>query len=273
MTVLVTGATGKTGRRLVAQLRAANIDVRAASRHGEVRYDWTARDTWDAALDGVRAAYLVAPTVGDPVALVTDFVQAATARGVARFVLLSASVFEAGGFGMGQVHAYLRDHAKEWAVLRPSWFMQNFSEGTHHKAIVEEGAVYSATGDGRVPFIDAGDIAACAAACLTRAEAPNADFVLTSARPISYDEVAAAIGAAIGRPIVHRRISIAELAERHKAAGVQPFTAQGLAVMDGAIANGIEDRTTNAVETLAGRFPTRFDDFVRASVEAWRAQV
>ncbi len=270
MSILVTGATGKTGRRVAAQLREVGHDVRAASRHGDVPFDWTARETWDKALDGVSAVYLVAPPAGDAVASVTGLVQHAMARGIPRFVLLSASILEAGGFGMGQVHAHLRDHAKEWAVLRPTWFMQNFSEGSHLNAILRDDAIYSATGEGRVPFIDASDIAACAVACLTQAQAPNANFVLTSDRAISYDEVAAKIGGAIGRPIVHKRVSIEELAERHKAAGVQPFTAHGLAVMDGAIANGIEDRTTDAVATLTGRPPATFDAFVRASAAAWR---
>ena len=269
MTILVTGATGKTGRRVVAQLREAGRDVRAASRQGDVPFDWTARETWDKALGGVRAVNLVAPPAGDTVTLVNSFVHAAMERGVVRFVLLSASILDAGGFGMGQVHANLRDHAKEWAVLRPSWFMQNFSEGTHRKAIVEESTIYSATGNGRVPFIDANDIAACAVACLTGDQAPNADFVLTSDHAISYDEVAEKIGGAIGRHVAHKRVSIEELAERHRAVGVQPFTAHGLAVMDAAIANGIEDRTTDFVATLTGRPPGIFDAFVKANAGMW----
>ena len=269
MSILVTGATGKTGRRVVTQLREAGHDVRAASRKAGVPFDWTARETWDKALDGVGAVYLVAPPADNTVAMVTGFVQAAMDKGVPRFVLLSASIFEAGGFGMGQVHAFLRDHAKEWAVLRPSWFMQNFSESMHFKGIVEDDAIYSAAEDGRVPFIDANDIAACAVACLTRGEAPNADFVLTSAQPISYDEVAVKISAGIGRTIVHKRISADALSERHMAEGVKPFTARGLAVMDGAIANGIEDRTTDAVNVLTGRAPATFDAFVQATAGVW----
>jgi uncharacterized protein YbjT (DUF2867 family) len=54
--VLVTGATGKTGRSLVTQLRQAGIAVRAASRNGELPFDRTPPDTWEraplAGLDG-----------------------------------------------------------------------------------------------------------------------------------------------------------------------------------------------------------------------------
>src|SRR5690606_27283283 len=50
--VLVTGATGKTGRRLLAALRARGVPARAASRRpgeGRVHFDWTDRGTWNAA--------------------------------------------------------------------------------------------------------------------------------------------------------------------------------------------------------------------------------
>lgn len=70
----------------------------------------------------------------------------ALSSGVRRFVLLSASSLEAGGPMMGQVHAYLQSMAPEWAVLRPSWFMQNFSEQQRLATIRDEGAIYSATG-------------------------------------------------------------------------------------------------------------------------------
>ncbi|PVC82870.1 hypothetical protein [Streptomyces sp. CS131] len=59
--VLVLGATGKTGRRVVARLRELGVETRAASRSGEVRFDWTLPDTWEPALAGADALYLIAP--------------------------------------------------------------------------------------------------------------------------------------------------------------------------------------------------------------------
>ena len=41
-TVLVLGATGKTGRRLVPRLRLRGLAVRAASRSGATPFDWSA---------------------------------------------------------------------------------------------------------------------------------------------------------------------------------------------------------------------------------------
>ena len=271
--VLVTGATGKTGRRLLAALRARGVPARAASRRpgeGDVHFDWRDRSTWDAAVDGAGSAYLVSPSgVADPAPLMIEFAEAAMAKGVARFVLLSASLLEAGGPAMGQVHRWLAGSAAQWAVLRPSWFMQNFSEGPHRATIRDEHAIYSATGSGRVPFISAGDIADAAATVLTADRAPNTDFVLTGAEALDHAEVAARISAAVGFAVTHKPVSVEELAARHRAAGLGEAHAKVLAAMDAAIAEGAEDRTTPDLQRLIGRPPIGFSSFVTDNVAAW----
>jgi uncharacterized protein YbjT (DUF2867 family) len=63
-TVLVLGATGKTGRRLVPKLAQHGASVRAASRQpgeGRTLFDWNRPDIHKAALAGVDAVYLVPP--------------------------------------------------------------------------------------------------------------------------------------------------------------------------------------------------------------------
>jgi len=80
--ILVIGGTGKTGRRLVRVLRAAGRGVRAASRSGEVRFDWTQPTTWQPAVLGASAVYLLAPA--DPAA---DAVPAGTDLGAMRELL------------------------------------------------------------------------------------------------------------------------------------------------------------------------------------------
>ena len=170
--ILVTGASGKTGRRVVEQLIGMGIQPRSALRTADgndaVRFDWMAPETHLEALKDMGAIYLVAPPgVVDPLPVMLPFLQQALQCGVMRFVLLSASSLEAGGAMMGEVHAWLRSNVPSWIVLRPTWFMQNFSEHQHKSTIVEEASIFSATGDGRIGFIDAEDIAAVAAAALT----------------------------------------------------------------------------------------------------------
>jgi ergot alkaloid biosynthesis protein len=272
--VLVTGGKGKTGRRIASRLRTAGIDVVIGTRTPadlqDRRFEWADLSS-ASAFDGCDAVYLVAPTDRtDHLTVMQPLLEEAMGRGVARFVLLSSSLLEAGGPMMGEVHAWLAKSAPEWAVLRPSWFMQNFSEGPHARTIREEGMIYSATGAGRVGFIDAEDIAAAAAACLIARTLPNSDVVLTGPEAMSYDDAAEILTAALRRPVRHLSLDPATLALRFMAQGLPPEYAATLAEMDAHIAAGTEDRTTPGVEQLTGQRPTSFRAFANRVLEQWR---
>ena len=267
--VLVTGATGKTGRRVTERLKSQDIRYRAGSRDGAPPFDWNDRSTWIAALDEVRSIYLLAPpTVTDAAARMVDFCGVALAKGASRFVLhsgaprLAASQFD-------EVERFLKSDAREWAILRPTWFMQNFSEGQHLPTNSAEDAIYSATDGGRVPFISVDDIASAASVLLTEPTARNADFILTSDEALSYDDVAEQISAACGRRITHRNISEEALADRLRRRGLPDSFAALLASMDTDIAKGSEDRTTDAILRLTGRAPVTFGAFASESADSW----
>ena len=170
---------------------------------------------------------------------------------------------------MGQVHAWLKSNVPSWIILRPTWFMQNFSEQQHLPTIVGEDAIFSATGEGRVGFIDAEDIAAVAAAALTALEFPSGELILTRPETLSYDQVAALLTNATGREIHHRRLSEQQMAERFVAFGVPDGFAAGLAAMDSAIATGAEDRTTDNVARVTRRPAGSFQSFVKRNAAAW----
>ncbi|WP_170519019.1 ergot alkaloid biosynthesis protein [Ruegeria atlantica] len=272
--ILVTGGTGKTGSRVVKQLRAKglapSVGTRSPQNKNDVRFDWSDPSTFTDAFEGVRAVYLVAPTdTVDSLGAMQPGLEAALAAGVQRFVLLSASSLEEGGPMMGAVHAWLRSNAPEWAVLRPTWFMQNFSELHHRDPIRDESAIYTATEDGRVGFIDAGDIAACTTVLLVTPSVKNTDYILTGPEAISYDVVAETLSNQLGRKITHHRLTVDELARRHQSLGLPEEYARTLAAMDGVIAGGSEDRVTDSLLKLTGSRPTSIDQFVQQNMDAW----
>lgn len=275
--VLVIGATGKTGAPLTRRLTEKGAAVRSATRSGTavdgsqgVVFDWYDPSTHARALDGVKQIYIVAPVGHNaPVDIVAPFIDLALAQGARRFVLLSSSLLEEGGPAMGQIHAYLRQHASEWAVLRPSWFMQNFVTDPHLASIRSQDAIYSATGDGRVPFIAVEDIAAVAAEALL-GDAPPHDLLLTGPRAIDYAEVARIIGDARGKPVRHIRLSVDDLAARHEAFGLAADYAAMLAGLDGLIETGAEDRTVSTISEIAGSDPMTFEEFAIRNVQKWQ---
>ncbi|BAU84015.1 hypothetical protein SLA_3101 [Streptomyces laurentii] len=137
MTILVTGARGNVGRRVLARLHAAGRPVRASSRTpGEldapagvdvVPLDLNRPETFDAALDGVDQAFLYAEPDG-----AKELFAAAARAGVRHAVLLSSSTVGGPGAAtdpLGQFHAAVEESlaasALSATVLRPGAFAGN----------------------------------------------------------------------------------------------------------------------------------------------------
>jgi ergot alkaloid biosynthesis protein len=271
--ILVTGGTGTTGSRVARRLEERGIPVAIGTRRpkaaSDVPFDW-ADPASAAAFDGCTAAYLVAPTDRtDHLAVMQPILERAMARGTRRFVLLSSSQFAAGGPMMGEVHAWLAGAVPEWAVLRPSWFMENFSHGPHARTIREDDAIFSATGTGRVGFISADDIAAAAVAALTAETSLNRDAILTGPEALSYGDVAGVISEMMLRPVRHVSLESADLVRRHMAQGLPRDYAEALAHLDEVIRDGGEDRTTPEILQLIGREPMSFRQFAESNLLHW----
>lgn len=271
--ILVTGGTGTTGSRVARRLEERGIPVAIGTRRpkapSDVLFDW-ADPASATAFDGCTAAYLVAPTDRtDHLALMQPILERAMARGTRRFVLLSSSQFAPGGPMMGEVHAWLAATVPEWAVLRPSWFMENFSHGPHARTIREEDAIFSATGTGRVGFISADDIAEAAVAALTAETSLNRDAILTGPAALSYDDVAGVISGLLSRPVRHVSLETADLVRRHMAQSLPRDYAEALAHLDEVIRDGGEDRTTPEILQLTGREPMSFRKFTKRNLPRW----
>jgi len=272
--VLVIGGTGKTGSRVAAKLQQRGVAVALGSRakrgSGAVHFDWAAPESFEAACAGVGAVYLIAP-LGElnPAPVMQTFIEKASRLQVKRFVLLSSSLLPEDGPAMGTVHGFLRRNVPEWAVLQPSWFMQNFCEGIHQTTIRNEGRIISATGSGAVPFIHVDDIAEVAVRALIDQPAHNRAHLITGPKALTYGDVAAAITGVCGYAVRHENISPQELASRWSALGLPADYATMLANMDEAISHGAESRTTTTVEDVTGREPTSFVEFARANAQVW----
>ncbi|KAK3394229.1 hypothetical protein B0H63DRAFT_517369 [Podospora didyma] len=255
----------------------------ASDEHG-IMFDWNDKHTWSNAFaaaasgsrdgSGIKAVFLIAPPIIDSAPVMMEFIDFARERGVRRFVLLSASAIEAGGPAMGKVHAYLRELGTrgevDWAVLRPSWFQQNFAEQPNHvKSIKEENKIYSATSDAKIPWVSADDIAAVAAHVLMTPEPPNTEYLVLGPELLSYSEIADILTDVLGRKIVHVDMSSNDLEKRHQSFGMSAEYAKTLSALDTAIKFGSENRTNDVILTLTGLAPKRFRQYAESHKDVW----
>ncbi|WP_016701032.1 NAD(P)H-binding protein [Actinoalloteichus spitiensis] len=274
-TTLVLGATGKTGRRILARLRLRGTPVRAASRSTRPRFDWSDPGGWDAVLRGVDVVYVVAPTVPGPV---HEFVTQAEAAGVRRLVLLSGRGADTWGdspFGldMRSAEEAVRGSALEWTVLRATNFAQNFSEDLFHAPLVA-GELALPAGEVPDPIIDVEDVADAAVTVLTEpGRHAGRVYELTGPRALTYAEAVDLIARASGRPITYRRISPNEYAATLVGQGLSEDDADHVAEMFVMMERGETASPTEDLADLLSRTPRTFEDYVvrTAGTGAWRA--
>lgn len=266
--VLVLGATGKIGRRVAARLGERGVAVRAAARSAGVRFDWGDRSTWRPAVAGARAMFLMAPD-GAPVE--PDLVRLAVDEGVRRIVLLSSRAIEPmGDERLIAAERPVRESGAEWTIVRASWFAQNFDEGFFQPAVMA-GEVAMPLGDVAQAFVDAGDIAAVAAAALAEDGHAGELYEVTGPRALPFAEAVATIARAAGRDVVFRGDD-----ESYRAAmsalGIPAAQIDGELAAFAALRALGDEEPTDTVRRVAGREPRDFADYAAAAAAAgaWR---
>ncbi|MBO0651319.1 NAD(P)H-binding protein [Streptomyces triculaminicus] len=257
--ILVLGATGKTGSRVVPRLQALGHTVRSASRSGTTRFDWTDRSTWDPALSGAEAVYLV-PTETLGLSERSAFVDRAKAAGVRRIVQLSVRGLDRDG-GVPETESAVRESGLEWTMLRPCWFAQDFAAPDFFLSGVRAGDLPTPTGDGREPFIDVEDIADVAVAAFTADGHAGKAYDLSGPRALTFAEALAVIGAAIGRDLRHRHQTPADFVADRIAEGHSAADAEAIASYLDDIRRGEDDYVSDGVREALGRAPRTFEEY------------
>ena len=274
--VLVLGSTGKTGRRLVPLLRDKGIEVRAASRSAETVFDWDDRATWDPALSGAGAVYVVdvqdKPGQWDAESTLREFYARAVAAGVERLVVLQArAVGLVGGKDLHSGETAARESGAGWTILRPNWFDQNFDEGVLLDGVLA-GELPLPAGDGVEPFIDVADVAAVAAAALTEPGHSERIYELSGPEPLSFHAAVATISSVTGRTVKYLPVSQEEYEAELVEYGVAADYAAFVGGLVGQIRDGVSGGVTGTVADVLGRAPTGFDEFARTAAKrgAWQ---
>ncbi|MDQ0045781.1 ergot alkaloid biosynthesis protein [Paenibacillus polymyxa] len=281
--ILITGGTGKTGIRIAKRLNQQGYSYTITMRNAEaitapenqVHFNWYDSSTFLPALYNVERVYLVAP-VGDPepIKVMKPFIKMALEQGVRRFVFLSSASIPEEGPVFGPVHQLLKKLVPEWTVLRPSYFMQNFTEGQHVATISQQDLIISAAGQGKVGFVAAEDIAEVALRALIDEDAHNTEHMITGPDSLSYDDVSRMISEVTGRKVIHKSISDDELTRSWLAAGISKDYAEIMTGLDRKIREeGAEDLSTDTVMRVTGKAPVSFQQFAQRHAEIWTREL
>lgn len=284
-TILVTGATGTIGSRLVKALAgkkdvAVRVGVRDPKK-GEalttgnvtaVALDWNKPETIAAALAGVDKAFLLTPFDDQSVRYGKSFADAAKAAGVSQLVKLSVIGSEQepgilGGRWHREVEKYIQASGLTWTFLRPGFFMDNFIGYYPPDA---EGAIYLPIGEGAVSWIDTRDIADVAAHVLTTEGHANKAYDLTGGAALTISQAAAEIGKVTGRNI--RYVDVPESAAEGamKGMGLPGWMVQVMMELHGICKAGYASGVSPAVGELLGRPPRTFAEFAKDYAAAWK---
>jgi uncharacterized protein YbjT (DUF2867 family) len=260
---LVLMPNGKTGGRVVPRLAARGVSVRPASRTTSVPFDWDVPGTWEDAVAGVDAAYVVySPDIAFPgaAASIGAFTELAVSRGVRKLVLLSGR----GEREAERAERMVQDSGADWTVVRASWFSQNFSEGFLLDGVLE-GVVAMPAGEVPEPFVDVDDIADVVVAALTEDRHAGRLYEVTGPRLLTFADATREIGAATGRDLWYEPVTMAQYHDGAVAAGVPPEYADLLIGLFTETLDGHNAAVTDGVWEALDRAPRDFTDYVNAT--------
>ena len=237
----------------------------------EVRVgDLEDEDSLKAAFDGIDALFLV--NIG-PCIPVRDELAArvAKAAGVKRIVKLSSLDVEHGlaiGAWHEQGEAAIRASGVPFTFVEPTGFMSNLLAWA--PAIKAEGVVRASTGNGRRAFIHSEDIAAVVLEALLSPDYGGQALPITGPEALSFAEVTARLGAAMGRRLTFQPISDDEARERYDPISGSAGETEAHVSLWRAIREGRLAAVNDNVERILGRKPIGFEEWLKENLAAFQ---
>lgn len=280
-TILVTGATGKLGRRVVSRLLQKEAKVRVLTRRREdalklwgdrveiAEGNFSDPASLKEAARGTDRVFLLSP-IGETLAADQKAViDAALSASVSRIVKISGSdwTIESAGYSISgaahaEVEAHLAGSGIAYTVLRPNAWMQVALEPV--VAALRKGEdVPARFGNAAVSFIDADDIADVAVHALTTSAPVSSTLVLTGGEALSALEIAR-----IAARIQYRPVGISDNAAPAFPPHIGAFEQKAIGEFGQLIRKGLAASVNNTVQQITGRSPRSVEDYLRVRLAA-----
>lgn len=282
--ILVTGATGNTGRAVAQALVARGVAPLVMARKatdadrmpdgvGELRVaDFDEADGLARALDGVARAYLVTPSTERAQEQQIGFVERAASVGVRHIVLLSQlAAAPDSPVRFLRYHAAVEQRIREQGVgftfLRPNLFQQAlmlFAEP------IKTGHAFAAPiGDAPVSVVDVRDIGDVAAIALTEPGHDGQVYTLTGPEALTHAQIATEIGRATGAEVTFADSDPQDFMDQ-LAGLMPPWQAEGLVEDYQHYRRGEAAQVSDDIPRLLGRPARSLSALVQENAAAFR---
>lgn len=270
MRMLVTGATGKLGSKVVETLLKSVpasqlvVSVRnpekaeaLRARGVEVRQgDFDHPETLDTAFAGIDRLLMIS-TDGDNETRIrqhTSAVAAAKRAGVKFIVYTSIANASKSTNFLAPVHRTTEEAILKtgipYSFLRNNWYLENEISGI--QGVMAGAPWVTSAGTGKVGWVLQQDYADAAAAVLAGNGHENTVYEL-SGKPTTQEELAAAIGSVLGKEVLVKQVDDTAYADIMKGAGVPDFIIPFLVSIQQGIREGTLEIASNDFEKLLGR--------------------
>lgn len=264
------------GREVVRQLADRGIQVRALARNPQKAQflkrsaveilpgDLEVPGTIAAALKGVEKVFLLSPADPRQVELQGNVVAAAQRSGVLHIVKLSTlGASPNSPLAQARWHRQTEEQIEASGIafthLRPHNFMQNTLNFA--PSIAAEGQFRAPLGEGKISLVDARDVAAVAAACLTEDGHEGRIYRITGPEALTYYQVTEKISTAIDKEITYMNISSEEARKTMIGAGMSEWYVNDLIELYRQFQEGKGARVTDTIQRIAGKPPITYDRF------------
>jgi uncharacterized protein YbjT (DUF2867 family) len=279
--ILVTGATGNIGGRVVRALASRGARVRAFVRKGErvalpggvevSAGDYRDEASLGRAMHGVDRAYVL--STGAELALDEAKILAAAAAAKVKH-LVKHSVLGAPYEG-NAIARWHRESEKRieasgvaWTFLRPASFATNALGWA--ASVAKEEKVYGALGGAALPVVDPDDVAEAAAIVLTTRGHEGRAYDLTGPEALTTEQQVQILARALDRPLAYVDVSDDAARAAMLAAGMDERWVAAMVEMIGALRALGRVEPAHGVKELTGHEPGSFASWARANAAAFR---
>jgi NAD(P)H dehydrogenase (quinone) len=282
MTIAVTGATGHLGRLVIQDLletqppKSIVAIVRDEAKAADLAEkgvlvrvaDYDDAAALQAALVGVDKLLLISSSeVGRRFPQHKNVIDAAKWAGVKHIVYTSAPKATTSALILAPEHKateeYLADSGLVHTILRHGWYTENYSQAV--ETAKQSGTVVAAAGDGRVASATRADYAAGAVAVLLGEGHGGRVYECSGDYAWDFNELASAISAIIGKPVVYQPVDGPTMVGILKGAGLDEGTAGFVAALDENTAAGLLSVCTGELSALIGRPTTPLKEGLQAA--------